>query len=517
MNRQFFQSRIGATVALLLAASACAERRPQTAAASQSSTLPASAPASAASPAARLESRSEALEARLALSERLSDFRSSFFQRDQPAPIPPKLLNSFSSSQIVGARAFAFRIAPVLDCAPDELPLQRDGKICDNVVAPGVELSAEQLQRVVELVETSRELHAQARRDAQRSGGSYQQRPKTRCDFDPHHTIVFHDRHGAALGGVLVCFSCREWRIIPSLPELDGYMSDAELALMRELFDALELGASLFDDQAAEELGAYRRRVYGSVHDGLTPAGEARYARRLARGSGVEGKKDARSMTLAERARSCLWFQQELKLSRSDFHPGSAFECKDGRRFQLREQDVKQCATSQITCAATTAQLEACLAQVIVDSAGLCDALPVACRDVIGCLPQLDWRPRAATDEAAKTGAVGMTRPTCSDPDPQRPHLESVAKLQPSDVYWVNVRANGSEWTLADAVAVPRHHALRFEFENQTEFPAFPEVPEQALRVTFRITAQDIRPVPARHEWRNTVRARLIAVCPLPK
>jgi len=500
---------------MLFALNACAERGSRTSTASQSSALPPSAPASAAPTAVAPEPGSEALEARLLLRERLSDFRNTFFQREQPAPIPPRLLRRFSSSQIVGARAFAFRMAPLLDCAPDKLPLQRDGKVCDNVVAPGVELSLEQFQRVVGLLETSRKLHEQAVREAQRSG-HYVRRPITRCDFDPHHTIVFHDQDGAALGGILVCFSCREWRIIPSVPELDGYLSDAELAVMRELFDGLELGASLFDDQAAEELGAYRRRVYGTVYDGLTPAGKGRSARWLARGSGAPPSKDARSMTPAERTRSCLWFQHELKLSRSDAHPGSRFECDDGRRFQLREQDVKQCATSQITCAATTAQLEACLAEVILDTAGLCNALPAACRDVIACLPQLDWRPRGAPDKLVTTGAVGMTRPTCSDPDPQRSHLESLSKLEPSDTYWVNVRANGSDWTLAESVVLPRHHALRFEFENQAEFPAFPEAPEQALRVTFRITTQDIQPVPGRHEWRNTVRARLIDVCPLP-
>ena len=66
-----------------------------------------------------------------------------------------------------------------------------------------------------------------------------------------------------------------------------------------------------------------------------------------------------------------------------------------------------------------------------------------------------------------------------------------------------------------ESVATPRHHALRFEFENQAAFPAFPQASQQALRVTFRITTQDIQAVPGRHEWRNTVRARLIDVCPL--
>jgi len=60
----------------------------------------------------------------------------------------------------------------------------------------------------------------------------------------------------------------------------------------------------------------------------------------------------------------------------------------------------------------------------------------------------------------------------------------------------------------------PSHITMRFAFENQAEFPAFGEAPKQ-VRVTFRITAQDVQAVPGRHEWRNTVRARLLDVCPL--
>jgi hypothetical protein len=508
--------RFGTAAATLLAMSACAETGPRRSTALQSPT-PTSLPRFAIPPVSALEPGAEALEARLSLLERLSDFRSTFFQREQPAAIRPRLLRSFSSSKIASARAYAFRMAPLLNCAPDKLPIQGDGTFCDNVVAPGVELSAEQLQRVVELVETSRRRQEQALAQLQRNGGHYVRRSVTRCEFDPHHTILFYGQDGAALGGILVCFTCGDWRIIPAIPELDGSMYEAELAVMRELFDSLELGASLFDDKAAEELGAYRRRVYGTVRDGLTPAGKARYARSLARGSGAPPQQDARSMAFAERTRSCLWFQHELSLSRSDVHPGSGFECEDGRRFQLREHDFQQCATSRITCAATTAQIEACLAEVILDTAQLCNELPAACRDVIACLPQLDWRPGAAAGGRATTGTVKMTRPTCSDPEPQRPHLESLFNVKAKgEVYWVNVRANGTTWTLAQPVPVPSHHALQLEFENYADFPAFPEEPDQTLRVTFQILTQEVQMVPGRREWRNTVRARLIDVCPAP-
>jgi hypothetical protein len=108
-------------------------------------------------------------------------------------------------------------------------------------------------------------------------------------------------------------------------------------------------------------------------------------------------------------------------------------------------------------------------------------------------------------------------RPTCSDSEVRGSHLESLFNVESSNVYWINLRANGMDWTPSEPVAIPYHHALRFEFENQAQFPALPVAPEQALRATFQITAQDIQPVPGRHEWRHTVRARLLDVCPLPK
>jgi hypothetical protein len=109
-----------------------------------------------------------------------------------------------------------------------------------------------------------------------------------------------------------------------------------------------------------------------------------------------------------------------------------------------------------------------------------------------------------------------MPRPTCTNTSPATPpHLESVLNIKPHDVYWVQVRAIGQEWTLAEPVAFPRHHAVRLEFTNQSDFPAFPEQPEQTLRVSFEVTAQNIQQVPGQLQWRNTVSARLIDVCPL--
>jgi len=115
----------------------------------------------------------------------------------------------------------------------------------------------------------------------------------------------------------------------------------------------------------------------------------------------------------------------------------------------------------------------------------------------------------------AAKDAPAVPRPTCADPHSATlPHLQSVVAIKPHDVFWVKVLATAQEWTLAEPVALPYHHALRLEFSNQSEFPAFPEKPEQTLRVSFEVTAQDIRQVPGRRQWRNTISARLLEVCP---
>jgi hypothetical protein len=248
---------------------------------------------------------------------------------------------------------------------------------------------------------------AKALREAKRKGGSYQTRAVTRCDFDPHHTIVFYDRDGAALGGAAVCFTCGEWRIFPKIQDGDGIMSEQECTTLSSLFDGFALGARLFDDAAASELSEYLERVYGRPPDQLTEAGKARRAHELARGSGVEPMKDARSLTVDERARICLWFQDELRRNRSTARPGGGFECANGRKFAVRDDSVAQCANSKVNCEVTTAQLEACLGEIVVDAAALCaPTLPVACRDVIACLPQLTWRPANSTSGTNEANAV---------------------------------------------------------------------------------------------------------------
>jgi hypothetical protein len=135
-------------------------------------------------------------------------------------------------------------------------------------------------------------------------------------------------------------------------------------------------------------------------------------------------------------------------------------------------------------------------------------------------------KPRPATvspAQARRPTAPGIVkdarvlpRPACADSNSATPpQFRSFLDIEPHDVFSAKVHATRAEWTLAEPVAFPRHHAVRLEFSNQDEFPAFPEQPEQVLRVSFEVTSHDVEPVPGREQWRNTIRARLLDVCPL--
>lgn len=123
---------------------------------------------------------------------------------------------------------------------------------------------------------------------------------------------------------------------------------------------------------------------------------------------------------------------------------------------------------------------------------------------------------RAAAAPGIVKDARVLARPTCADSTSATPPpFRSFLDLKPHDVFSAKVHATRAEWTLAEPVAFPYHHAVRLEFSNQEAFPEFPELPEQMLRVSFEVTSQDIKQVPGREQWRNTVRARLFAVCAL--
>jgi hypothetical protein len=49
---------------------------------------------------------------------------------------------------------------------------------------------------------------------------------------------------------------------------------------------------------------------------------------------------------------------------------------------------------------------------------------------------------------------------------------------------------------LAEPAAIPRHHALRFEFENQAQFPAFPKHPSRRCASRLRSPRKTSSPSP---------------------
>jgi hypothetical protein len=347
--------------------------------------------------------RNAAFEAQLAEWARLNDFRNTFFQREQPAAKPLRIRAPFATAGIASARAFTYGIA--LDCASTRgLPVDQAGRMCEGAYAPGAELSAEQLGRALAVVDAAFGRVRTLRAEAKARGSTYHS-PVSRCEFDPHHALLFYDASGAVIGGLLVCFSCALWVSVPSHPGLEQMMSKEEVLAMDELFGGFGLGSRFFGD-ASRDLWEYERRVYGTPYSGLTDAGNRRREDRVALHSGVDPLTPVRTLTRAQRLRSCTWFHQELSLGKLA-HPGSGFECLSGQVYSLREQSTSECADVKPRCDTTVGQMEACLGVVLVDPGALCvPGPPAPCNGVIDCLPELEWgKPRAAVTTPASDGS----------------------------------------------------------------------------------------------------------------
>lgn len=324
------------------------------------------------------------LEALLTERDSLLDWRNTFFQRPQTRPKSFRPLLSrgtFPFRRIASARAFTFGYA-LQPCDEEAIPFAKDGTLCPNVVAPGVELSSPALERAVNLVK-----HA----DEAFQHDSHVGRPVTRCEFDPHHAIVFYDQGGAPLAKLVVCFTCGEILAVPGSPAMGkgapALMMGNERATLAELFDEARLGAWLFDETKAERLSAYEADVYGRAPN-LTKRGLQRRRERVAKGSGVAGDKSVRDLDAPERARLCTWFGEEL--AARDLRDGPrwerGYECTDGRRRTLGS--FASCSARPMTCDVPVARVEACLSTFLRPLTEICDTPePEACAGLATCLP----------------------------------------------------------------------------------------------------------------------------------
>lgn len=152
-------------------------------------------------------------------------------------PIPAKRQGVFPGVKVTTARAVVYRYTGL-----DESCELLDGKggLCPNVHEPQVDLTAEQLERTLQLV---RGASIYSEQSVTPSGATRKaKRPVLRCDFNPHHAIVFY-QDDQPVGTLEVCFECGQWLATPEVAAANGesVMVETEVRFFGELFEQLKL------------------------------------------------------------------------------------------------------------------------------------------------------------------------------------------------------------------------------------------------------------------------------------
>jgi hypothetical protein len=326
-----------------------------------------------------------AYQAELDLRDRLADRARTYGAAGQPTPrfpyrVPAK--GTFPKREAIArAELVTFGRSSVPGCATE--PVTASGAYCADVVAPSVEAPKSELDVLVGLGQGAYGDRVTLAPD----GTRHVKRAVTRCDFDPHHAVVFFGHDGRIVGKIVVCFTCHEWIVSPGDDGTGGdapsVMSVDERKKLALLFDAHGLGARLFDDDDyAERVHDYERRVYGP-RELPTPRGLERRRRQLSAGSGLPKDRAIRELTKSERAKLCDFFGREV---RPRTH-ASGYECANGWQYSI-DTDPETCTRGPWTCAATVGEIEACLT-VFREPDDLCGATQKECKAVIHCLPGL--------------------------------------------------------------------------------------------------------------------------------
>jgi hypothetical protein len=266
-------------------------------------------------------------------------------------------------------------------------PFESDGTPCSGVVA-SADLSADEMKSVIDLV-----ADMQAR---MRAGGPI---GVVRCDFDPHHALVFLDESDTPIAIVEPCFICHQWRIRPSMrPDV---MNDYEPPLMTpeqrlalaRIIDAHHLGAWTMDDDDEDRKRtlAYVEQRFGgtsmfhAAQSGtLTERGKRLQAALVAAPPDVDRDAAPKRTSPADRHKLCAWYQTQFEANGLPFH-SSGFECKNGRSWQL-SLDEGACEKAASACDRSVRDIEACLRAYARGPQEICEnGFPRSCEGMQEC------------------------------------------------------------------------------------------------------------------------------------
>lgn len=330
------------------------------------------------------------MEARLREQEGLRDPRGTYGDAPQT---PAKGFRSIAATGRFPAEAIARATMVTFGhsaggknpCAPEAEPLRANGTFCSDVRVGHTDLGDGERRSVLALQELVMAADPKAPRPARFSV------TVTRCDFDPHHGIVFFDAQGAPVARIVICLSCGEWIVAPASEPTGGarptVMPKEARALFVRIAEAHGLAPGMFDDGQQRALRTYVEDTYGT-EDEPTALGREKRRKRLASGSGVPRDRALRDLGPDDRAKLCTWVNEEVRPEgslRQRNKEGYGYECPDGTAWVGKPLEA-ECAARPLSCAATVATLEACLVE-FREPQSLCGPPPKSCEGLLDCIP----------------------------------------------------------------------------------------------------------------------------------
>lgn len=336
-----------------------------------------------------------AMESKLTEYRRFRDWRNTVLAKGQPPEEsvvrPRAIVQRAALPKPASIRAYAHDSQACRTKSPFGVPFEADGTLCSGVVPPSAALTAGEVARVLSL------MNAANAELVEIFDKKKPKRPVVRCDFLPHHELVYFDEAGSPIARIEVSFSCHQFRWDPaSRPALMGrweppLMTPEERKILADIFDAHDLGARTYDDDEVDELLRYERRVYGTPHE-PTPLGKARRERRLAEPSGLPPGLSAKRASARDHELFCTWLAGAFR--EGGARPsGEHYQCLNGLEYST-EVTRDTCERRLASCDVTLGRLEACLRHITGGPEQLCSAaFPKDCEGLEGCIPGVTVRP----------------------------------------------------------------------------------------------------------------------------
>ena len=324
----------------------------------------------------------ELLEARLKELNFASDFRNTYWLKPNPAwagfprPMPKK--GPLLRAEIKKAMAFAYHFQPMaLEESGECHVFDKKGRFCPHIVEPGVELQEGQFKRMLAFL-------AQAEAGAFRESESAS-RPRSRCEFDPHHFVLFLDAENRPVGQLEICFTCGEWLAQPHSEALSGdapaMMYSEERRFLLALCDELKLpGCFVGDEVFMEAFYKYRQNIY---FDSNGDASERAKQELLKKQSGVDGAGALKNASDEDKIRLCALAQEYLSFS---FIGSRNFALCEQEHRALQRWSFQECISQFPRCSAKMEQAESCLRKIVEPPSFWCkDSLPDECKGLEDC------------------------------------------------------------------------------------------------------------------------------------